>query len=201
MKKIILIIICIISILSTIIIFLSTYSKYSEDAEATMENQVGKWIIKLNNTDITQGISQDFLIQNIVIEENTNVIEGKIAPGTSGYFDIEINPAGTQVAVRYDITLNKENITNDEIQITSVSELNGNTLTRTAENVYTGIIPLADVENGNVNSIRISIDWNNNELNNENDSQTGNKANSVLEIPITVDVCQYLGESIVEFNN
>src|SRR5574344_1686768 len=151
MKKIILIIICIISILSTIIIFFSTYSKYTEDAQATVENQVGKWIVKINNKDITQGISQDFLIQNIVIDENTNVIDGKIAPGTTGHFDIEINPAGTQVAVRYDITINKENITNSQIIIDNITELNGNTVIRTAENIYTGIISLSDVENGNTN--------------------------------------------------
>lgn len=201
MKKSILIIICIISILSTIIIFLSTYSKYSENAEATLENQVGKWIIKLNDTDITQGVSRNFLIQNIVLEENSNVIEGKIAPGTAGYFDIEINPTGTQVAVRYDITLNKENITNDEIQIVSISELSGNTVTRTGENTYTGIIQLSNVENGDVNTIRISFEWNNNEINNEMDTQTGNTANANIEIPITVNASQYLGENIIEFVN
>lgn len=201
MKKIILIIICIISILSTIIIFFSTYSKYTEDAQATVENPVGKWIIKLNNTNITQGVAQDFLINNIVMDENENVIDGKLAPGRSGYFDIEIDPEGTQVAVRYDITLNKENMTNEEIQITNIQELNGNTLTRTAENTYTGVISIEDVENGEVNTIRVSIEWNNNELNNEIDSETGKNANSVLEIPITVNASQYVGENIVEFNN
>lgn len=119
--------------------------------------------------------------------------------GLSGYFEIAIDPTDTDVSVRYDITINKENITNDNIQIVSIEETEeNNTLTRTGENTYTAIIPLQRIKNGETNNIRISLQWADNQESTQ-DLSVGATSNPKLHIPINVHVSQYLGETISEY--
>ena len=78
-----------------------------------------------------------------------------------GSFDIEINVQDTDVSVRYDVTLNQENLTNKNLSIKSVKETQvSNTLYQTGENTYTAIIPLSEIQKGNtVNKITVEVEW------------------------------------------
>lgn len=200
MKKVFLCIICVISIIITIIITFSTYSKYSEQAEGNLKSHVGKWNIKLNNTDITQGTSYNFTIDDITIIGNDNVVEGKIAPATSGYFSIEIDPSNTDVSVKYTITIDSQNLTNEKLHIVGVTEANNNTLIRTDEYAYTGVIPLSDIQNNVTHTVRVEIIWENDNLENDEDLEYAKSLNNALELPISVDVIQYTGETITPYN-
>ena len=54
---------------------------------------------------------EELEINNFQIDENTTVKNGRIAPGTTGYFDIEIDPTLVDVSFDYEITfdiLNKD---------------------------------------------------------------------------------------------
>ena len=48
---------------------------------------------------------------------------GKIAPGFSGSFKIQIDPQNTDVSVKYDISLDKENLANKNIVIKSIENI------------------------------------------------------------------------------
>ena len=122
----------------------------------------------------------------------------KLHQDLHGSFDIEINVNDTDVSVRYDITLNKENLTNKNLKIKSVQETKGsNTLVQTGENTYTAVIPLTEIQKGNTtNRITIEVEWDDDGTNDEQDTQLGSIYNSKLEIPITIHVSQYLGEQI-----
>lgn len=128
---------------------------------------------------------------------NEHVKTGKLAPGLSGSFEIEISPEDTNVSIRYDITLNEEELGDTNLKIKSVQEVENNVeLIKTGENTYTGLIPLEDINNGIKHKIRMEIMWEDNEENSENDTEIGK--NHQLQIPIIFHAIQYLGEEITE---
>jgi len=113
-----------------------------------------------------------------------------------GYLDIVIDPKNTDVSIRYDIFLDVDYLhnINEAFIITNIEELNGNKLTLTNKNTYTGII-----KDYTKNTIRIYIKWEDIENNNENDYNIGT-TNQEVEIPININITQYLNEEILEYS-
>ena len=150
----------------------------------------------VNDTDITSGVNTKFFVDEIIWNPSDNVKSGKLAPGVSGYFDIVIDPTDTDVSVRYDINFDFSEFENTNIVVTSIEEINNKTIVKTGTNKYTGVIPLSEIKNGVTNTIRVNVKWDNNEDNNEYDSSLGAVPNNVKNIPVFINVSQYLGETI-----
>ena len=84
----------------------STYAKYFTQANGIVEETIGAWIVKVNDTNIaTESTVENFTINALKYNSNDYVLEGKIAPGLLGYFDITIDATEASVAVRYDVTI------------------------------------------------------------------------------------------------
>ena len=180
----------------TVFIILKTYGLFETKTELNVQSEVGKWVILVNNTDITQQENTKFSVDKIIWDQNDEVKEGKIAPGASGYFDIVIDPTDTDVSVRDDIGFDFSEFENTNITITSIQEINDKKIVKTGDNKYTGIITLDEISAGTTNTIRVNIAWENNEENNEHDSNLSSVPNTILNIPVTINVSQYLGETI-----
>ena len=178
----------------TILEINNSYGLFETNNTITVDSNIAKWQVKVNNSNITDPVS--FIVDNYVVESDSMVKEGLIAPGMTAYFDIEIDPNDTDVSVRYDLTLNTEELENDRIQITNVEEINHHTIVLTDVSTYTGIIPITDSE---VHTIRVYVEWINDESNNEIDSLYGLDADSEVEIPITINFSQYLNETISQY--
>ena len=89
---------------------------------------------------------------------------------------------------------------NDNISIIDIVETEeNNTLIRTAENTYSAVIPLNRIKNGTTNTVKVSIEWEDNEEDTTQDISLGSTNNPKLQIPITVHVSQYSGETISEY--
>lgn len=192
--------ILIISIIVIILIYeiIHIYAVFYSELEANVKFTNGTWNINVNGTQISKGVETEFVIDKISTTENEHVKNNKLAPGSSGSFSISINPENTDVSVIYNITLNTEKLTDTKLSIIEIKETQvGNTLTQTDENTYTGIIPLEDVKKGTTNKIEMTVQWIDDENNNENDTKLGTVYNSKLEIPVTVHVSQYIGEEII----
>lgn len=173
----------------------SIYAVFHSEAVGNVSESLAKWKILVNNQDIVSGTEQDFDIGEFIIPNN-NVIEGKFAPGLEGYFELTIEPQDTQVSVRYDITIDESQAILEDIHLISVEEIaQNNTLIQTAEDTYTGIIPLSVINNNYVNTIKITFKWEEEEnaLQNGTEIKTDTPA---IDIPIKVNVKQYLGETI-----
>lgn len=195
-KKIFILIIIIILIL-LIYELIHIYAVFHSEIGADVKFTNGTWNIIVNGTQISKGVETEFVIDKISTTQNEHVENNKLAPGLSGSFSITINPENTDVSVIYDITLNKEKLTNSKLSIETIKETQvGNTLTQTGEDTYTGIIPLEEVKKGTTNKIEMTVQWIDDENNNENDTKLGTVYNSKLEIPVTVHVSQYMGETI-----
>lgn len=103
-KQKIKIIIAITSLIICITQISQTYAKYIESKEGDTDFTVAGWKILINNQDITTGAELSSLI-NPVYENNNNVATGVIAPGSEGYFDLEINATNTEVSFNYNISI------------------------------------------------------------------------------------------------
>lgn len=59
---------------------------------------------------LTVGANTTFTIDTLTYPDNEYVVENKLAPASSGYFDIVIDPTGSSVAIRVDVTLDVEDL-------------------------------------------------------------------------------------------
>lgn len=185
----------------TIYKIVGTYALFESKIQRDVKSDIGKWRIKVNSEDITKSTTKEFTMNTFKISKSPYTEENRIAPSMNGTFEIEIEPQDTQVSIRYDITIDSSKLTNQSIRLNSVEEKNANnSIVKTDENTYTGIIPLEKCNPGYSDIIEIFFAWENIEENNIEDTKIGTVYNSNIEIPITVQLSQYLGETINEFN-
>ena len=177
------------------------YAVFYSEGQGVLQINQATWTILVNETNIVSGGDTiSFTVNNVEFTSSDRVLEGNIAPGMSARFNIVINPSGTDVAIRYDVTINEDEITNDSIVIDTVTDVNGNSLIKTGQYTYTGIFSLAEVQANNYANIQVGVIWENNEENNVLDTEIGTQDSPAIQIPISVNVSQYIGETIVEYN-
>lgn len=200
-KKKFLVLICAIIFIILIYEIIHIYAVFHSEVEANVQFKNGTWNIIVNGTQISKGVDATFVIDKISTTQNNHVENNKLAPGLSGKFSITINPENTDVSIIYDITLNEEKLADSNLKIKTIKETQvGNTLIQTGENTYTGVILLQDIEKGTTNTIEMEVQWIDDGSNDENDTKLGSKYNSKLNIPVTVHVSQYLGETITPWS-
>lgn len=192
-----LILICLFIILLLIYGVIRIYALFHSELNSEVQLKNGIWNIIVNEVDITKGKDIKFDIKDISIEENSHVKPGKIAPGLTGNFKISIDPQNTNVSVRYDVSLDEQELTNSNLVIKSITETQrGNKLVRVAKNTYAGIISLEEIKKENKNEITVEIEWLDNEDDSNKDVDVGAHADAVYKIPIAIHVSQYLGEEL-----
>lgn len=185
----------------TFFLLISTYGIFESNIFRDTNMKVATWEVEINGTSVTNE-QKKFSIEDIIWNNSENVLEGKVAPGMDGYFDIQINPKKTDVSIRFDIMYDVEylNEINPAFVITNVEEINGNQLTLVDKNTYTGIINLEQMKSNTIYTIRTYIKWEDMEENDENDYQLGSSSTE-FELPININVTQYLGEEIIEYKD
>ncbi len=193
-----LIFICLCILMLLIYKVINIYAVFQSNVEASVKFENGIWNINLNGTKISTGVQTDFVIDNMTVEDDEHTMPGKISPGLSGNFKILINPENTNVSIKYDIILNEEALENSSLKIISIKEIaNGAELIKTAENIYSGVLTVQDIQNGISHEIEMSVEWLDEEQNDESDTKIGtNKENKQFQIPITFHAIQYSGEEI-----
>lgn len=195
-------ILTLIMLIFTILKIGDAYAKYYAQAHTeNLSQEVGKWVIKVNEMDIysESGESVQFQVNNLNNFSNPNAAIDKISPSSTGYVDISIDPTGTDVAVRYDIELDLTGVSNLAIEARLEMASGANTLVKTGANTYSGIISLADAQAGNTADIRCYVTWNNDETKNDEDSVIGLGPRANISLFANVTVTQYLGEEITEY--
>lgn len=197
--KVIIWLIVFIMIVASFIVFAETLALFESNGTGDMHMDIGRWIIKISDINITNGNTQEIVIDNFNYSANQNVAANKIAPGSDAYFDLIVDASGCDVAVKYDITFNFDQVSYADNIGFSVSEIGGDSVVKTAANTYSGIIDLDTIEAGEVVTLRVSMIWNNIEDYNDNDTVLGLEKNSKLALPITINAIQYLGEELVPY--
>lgn len=197
-NKLILVLLTVVFITLTAYIIKNTMAIFEESVTTKAGERLAKWDITINNT--TMGTNTNtFALSSLNWTASQRVKPGKVAPGMSGVFTINIDPGDTEVAIKYDVTFDTSELTNTEFQITSVIETTDGNLVRTGENTYSNIITLADIALDKVHQIRVNLVWNNNDYNSDVDTEWGTILNNSIDIPITVNLSQYDGTQLVEY--
>ena len=96
----------------------NTFSKYVSSADGDLNVSFAKWQILVNNLDISEEANSEILFVP-VIDSNNEVEENSVAPSSSGYFDIAIDPSNVALSFNYNITFSIEN---DDIPDLMISE-------------------------------------------------------------------------------
>ena len=188
-----LIILFLISLTATLYVISNSYALFENEQEIIVNNDIGKWQILVNNESINS--RNTFSVSNIHVTGDSNVRENYFAPGTNGYFDIIINPSGTDVSIYYEIVCRTDRISNPQISLTKIENIGKPDLINVGNYTYAGVIPLSDIKNNDITTIRFYVTWNNNDNNNEIDSLYGNSS-STFDIPMEITFRQYTGEVI-----
>ena len=204
-----------------------TYSKYSTAVSGAATADVAKWNITVNECNIVNPdkSNTDCFMETVNTEDNTvtvnrnfnfgsddfsytnnnnsDVVDYKIAPGSSGTFKITIEPNDTQVSIKYKLKVSLKKA-NSSISIYRSDPNKENKILMETDG-YEGILQYNESgftyvdEDGKTQSAEkieflISVDWINDESNNDIDTEIGTSSTSpVLEIPVSILFEQYLG--------
>ena len=206
MKKLIIIFLLIMIIISTYQM-INIYALYKSEVSADGKLILGIWNIQLNENDIRNG---QFETAYIGIKNNYNdhTEEGTIAPGGEGYFEIQIDPSGTDVSIIYTIDLDMEFETDNIKPAIAIKSIENYYYDQQGErveddmvesivedNLIKGIITLQAINNQYVNKIRVNIKWENDENSNENDTILGSNQIGLI-VRTNVEAKQYIGETL-----
>lgn len=183
----------------TFFLLVSTYGIFESNIFRDTNMKIATWEVEINGSVVTNE-QKKFNMEDIKWNTSGNVLEGKVAPGMDGYFDIQINPKKTDVSIKFDLVYDVEYLKtiNPAIVITKVEELNGHELILTDKYTYTGVIDLEKIKKNTTYTIRTYIKWEDIEENSDNDYQLGT-TNTMFELPINIVVTQYLDEEIIEY--
>ncbi len=132
-------------------IIIGTRSKYFNQITGDGSIEVAKWYFDINGATET--------IATIDLSETYNkdtLVNGKIAPGTKGKFDLVVNAGDSDVAVKYDVVFSNEQNRPENLKFTC----NGVELPESKEgitgynSIFTGIIKPEDDR-----TVTLPIEW------------------------------------------
>ena len=173
---------------------MDAYGLFESKNKLVVNQNVARWKILINGSNITE---EDFVINSINVEGNENVLNGKLAPGVRGYFDVEIDPQA-DTSIVYSISFDFSQIS-DSFKVENIEETTSGNLIRTDESTYSKVITLNEIKENKKNNVRVYLKWENKEDNNSTDSKIGLTENNYINIPVSVSAMQYFGEDIEEY--
>ena len=173
---------------------MDAYGLFESKNKLVVNQNVDRWKILINGSNITE---EDFVINSINVEGNENVLNGKLAPGVRGYFDVEIDPKA-DTSIVYSISFDFSQIS-DSFIVENIEETTSGNLIRTDESTYSKVITLNEIKENKKNNVRVYLKWENKEDNNATDSKIGLTENNYINIPVSVSAMQYFGEDIEEY--
>ena len=91
----------VLALIVAIVLSMYAYSKYTSTLTGNGTSTVAKWSFKVNEQ--TQTIPDINLGETM--DAHSNVVDKKLAPGTSGHFDLILDGSGSEVAIDYNIKL------------------------------------------------------------------------------------------------
>ena len=124
-KRKVLIVLTILAVILLAFLGGQAYAKYVSEVRGEGVAEVATWNFKVNG--------QSEQVEEIKLASTCNnetLVDNKIAPGTSGSFDIIVDATGSEVGINYNITFTEEEnkpqnlkFTYDDVEYNSIEEL------------------------------------------------------------------------------
>ena len=161
-----------------------------------MDNEVSEIHLKINGEEL--GVDADLdnrVILDNITWTNTHTREEKMSPGSTGDLLLELDPTGSEVAILYEIQFVDKAMDDDKI-LTFDNVTCNRTIVRTAEDTYSGIISLSDIQNGRKVNVDAHFFFDNTV-----DIEGFTEDNQVFEdfFEIHFKALQYQGETLVPY--
>ncbi len=166
---------------------------YESTVSGRAKNELADWSVKVNNQEITSASTEGIPL-TYTVTDLTNVRSGKVAPGTSLSYPIQIDASGSEVAIKLTFTVTDKSVDPDKfLTLTSVSS-SDLTVIRISENSYSVVIPKASL-NG-VKTVTMNFTWvDAGEL-----VEYDEDAESDNFVEIDLNAIQYSGETITPYS-
>lgn len=166
-----------------------TYSKYNTENDGRDSTTVAQWNVKIGKNNMNNGydFSNELVLKT---ENNKNVIDGKIAPGTSISTQFSLDCSECETSLKYIVKPSQIKCNGQEDSRFIVTSINNEKNTMQydeEEDYYYGIVDIKDAYK--VMNIKATVTWNNDDGNNEADTESGVE-NSIIVLPLTVRVEQ-----------
>ena len=139
---------------SFIYLYQATYAKYRRSTEGDIEATIAGWNVKVNNEMIKNKVA---LTNSIIptFDADPYTKTGVLAPGTTGYFDIEIDPSEVDVDFIYEISKEESTTTSLADFVLTDYEIDGVKTAIPATNIITGEL----TKNSTAKTIRVYATW------------------------------------------
>lgn len=172
-----------------------TYARYAESITGNANVTVAKWAVAFKDGETT--LANDFNL-NFKVTDNTNVVSGKVAPGTSATATIEVDLTGTEVAVDYEAVIDEEALEAkfNGADVTVSTSVSGSTTAK--KGTINLIEDKAFTETNGKVPIVITLTWNGEETDSDDkngkDTAMGKGATgTAIELPVTLKLQQHIG--------
>ena len=176
----------------------STYARYTTTTNATGKVQVAKWAVAMTANNKAKTLSTTTQDITFTVQDNKNVVAGKIAPDVTAVADIELDLTGTEVAVDFlaeiaeSASTTLANALGDSADdVTMTVKIGDNTLTAGTPHLIN--LPSGEKFTGDAAKfpVTLTLTWTNNEAHNASDTTAGEAA-PTLSIPITLTAQQHV---------
>ncbi len=141
------------------VVFISSYtfSRYITATSGNLELKIARFNVLVNDTNV---LADNPFILNL--SPNSNTLNNKIVPNTTGYFEIIINPNGTEVSLEYEFNFDLSKL--DENFHLTKFVLNDKDEILLTDNVVKGDLLLPSTSQGFTESdalnIKVYWEWN-----------------------------------------
>ena len=170
---------------------------YESTISGRARNDLADWSVKVNNQEITSASTEGIPL-TYTVTDLTNVRSGKVAPGTSLSYPIQIDASGSEVAIKFTMDIIDSTVDPDKA-MTLMSITNGATsipLTRTGPKSYTGVITKAMLDNNTDYSYTMAFEFIDEEIElTESLLETDSEDLFVIDF----SAIQYMGETITPY--
>lgn len=188
-------------VLLLVVFFLSakdTYARYITQNTADTTVGVEQWKIYVNGTDITMESAVPITVTPHY-DASSSVVANKIAPGSTGYFDLTVDPSRINLSHEYLLTFTSP-MKNLDLKVSHYALAEGSTFTGTPAKTQIQSNTLAGSRTTNViYTIRCYFVWDDIEgvLNDEADTEIGyNAANGDNQATIVANVWIKQGQEL-----
>lgn len=173
---------------SVVLFYQITYAKYHKEITGTIENDVADWHIKINNEDV-YGKQQLTNAIQATFENNAYTKDGVIAPGSVGYFELNIDATNCDVDFNYAITMTVDTTSTLKDLVPTTYKIDNGTPTNYTASGITGTI----TKNSANKKITVNIKWNDSTgqtQNNAADTAIGANASATAIMKVTISLNQ-----------
>ena len=169
----------------TTLIVVETYALFETNSNGAKTLDISDWVIYVNDTDITE--TRTITLNDFTYVNGSHTRANRFAPGSSAYFELEIDASDAQVSVAYDLEIDDSQIADYPNINFTITDTDTNTVINDTE--YSGTILLSD--QNRTKTLRINLVWTDNSLYDESDTSL---IGETLAFTINAHFEQYTGE-------